>query len=115
MVLELANMIHGEGSKNSETRHDDEPEGVAVLGFGCFKHTSRQGKRNSGTVVLKGVDDSGGKASHFLAPNINRGGGADDGVGGVSSKGDQDKNGAAKKDSSRRRPHMAEQKDGSGD
>ena len=115
VMLELANMIHGEGAQDAETRHDNKPEGIAVLGFGYLEHTSRQGKRNSGTVVLKGVDDSGGKASHLLAPNIHRGGGADDGVGGVSSKGDQDKNGAAKKDSSRRRPHMAEQKDGSGD
>ena len=70
MVLELANMIHREGSHNSETRHDDEPEGVAVLGFGCFEHASRQGKGNSGTVVLKGVDDSGGKASHFLSADV---------------------------------------------
>ena len=70
MVLELANMIHRKGSKNSETRHDDEPEGVAVLGFGCFEHASRQGKGNSGTVVLKGVDDPRSEASHFLSADV---------------------------------------------
>ena len=115
VMLELANMIHGEGAQDAETRHDNKPEGIAVLGFGCLEHSSRQGERNSGTEVLKGVDDSGGKASHLLAPNIHRGGGSYNRVRRVGGKSDEDKDGASEQDSPSGGSDMAEQKDGSGD
>ncbi len=102
-------MVHGDGSKDSESSHNNEPECIAVLGFGCFENSSGKGEGNRGSVVLKGVDYASCKSSHFLSPDIHRCSRANDGVGGVGRKGDQDKNGAAEKDSSRRRPHMAEQ------
>ena len=92
-------MVHGDSSKDSESSHNHEPECVAVLGFGRFEDSSGQGKGNGGTVVLKGVDHAGGKSSHFLAPDVHGRGGADDGVGGVGGKGDEDKDGAPKKNS----------------
>ena len=102
-------MVHGKSTKNAKPSHDYEPEGIAVLCFGDFKNATCQGERDCSAIVLKRVDDPRSKACHFFAPNIHGGSRADDGVGGVGGKGDEDKNGAAEKDSSRRRPHMAEQ------
>ena len=84
-------MVHGDGSKDSEPSHNNEPECVAVLGFGCFENSSGKGKGNRGSVVLEGVDYASGKSSHFLSSDIHRRGRANDGVGGVSGKGDEDK------------------------
>ena len=107
-------MVHGDGSKDSESSHNNEPECVAVLGFGCFEYSSGKGKGNRGSVVLKGVDYASGKSSHFLSPDIHRCGRANDGVGGVGGKGDEDKDGAPEENSSRSRPHMAQKKNDSG-
>ena len=109
LIVELTDVVHGKGTKNTKSGHDYEPEGIAVLRFSDFENASCQGEGDGGTIVLKRVDDPRSKARHFFASNIHGGSRADDGVGGVSSKGDEDKNGAAEKDSSRRRPHMAEQ------
>lgn len=79
-------MVHGDGSKDSESSHNNEPERVAVLGFSGFEYSSGKGKGNRGSVVLEGVDYASGKSSHFLAPDIHRRGGTNDGVGGVGSK-----------------------------
>ena len=84
-------MVHRDGSKDSESSHNNEPECIAVLGFGRFEYSSGKGEGNRGSVVLKGVDYASGKSSHFLSPDIHRRGRANDGVSGVSSKGDEDK------------------------
>ena len=102
-------MVHGDGSKDSESSHNNEPERVAVLGFSHFEHSSGKGKGNRSSVVLKGVDYASCKSSHFLPPDIHRRGRADDGVSGVGSKGDEDKDGATEENSPRSRSHMAEQ------
>ena len=102
-------MVHGDGSKDSESSHNNEPECIAVLGFGCFENSSGKGEGNRGSVVLKGVDYASGKSSHFLSPDIHWRGRANDGVGGVSGKGDEDQDCASQKNPPRSRPHMAEQ------
>ena len=33
VVLEAADVVHGEGAEDAEGGHDDEPKGIAVLGF----------------------------------------------------------------------------------
>jgi len=102
-------MVHGDGSKDSKSSHNNEPECVAVLGFSGFEYSSGKGKGDCGSVVLKGVDYASCKSSHFLSSDIHRCGRANDGVGGVSGKGDEDKDGATEENSTRSRSHMAEQ------
>ena len=102
-------MVHGDGSKDSESSHNNEPECVAVLGFSGFEYSSGKGKGNRGSVVLEGVDYASGKSSHFLSPDIHRRGRANDGVGGVGSKRDEDQDCASQKNAPRSRSHMAEQ------
>ena len=102
-------MVHGDGSKDSESSHNNKPERVAVLGFSGFEYSSGKGEGNRGSVVLKGVDYASGESSHFLSPDIHRRSRANDGVGGVSGKGDEDKDGATEENSPRSRSHMAEQ------
>ena len=102
-------MVHGDGSKDSESSHNNEPECVAVLGFGCFENSSGKGEGNRGSVVLEGVDYASCKSSHFLSSDIHRRGRADDGVGGVGGKGDEDKDGAPEENSSCGWTDMAEQ------
>ena len=108
--MEFADVVHGEGAKNAEGGHDHKPEGVAVLGLGDFQNPTGEGQRDGGAVVLEGVDHACRKARHFLSPDIHRGGRADDGVGGVCGKGDEDKDGATEDDSPGRRTHVALEK-----
>jgi len=107
-------MVHSDGSKDSESSHNNKPERVAVLGFSRFEHSSGKGKGNRGSVVLKGVDYASGKSSHFLSSYIHRRGRANDGVGGVGGKGDEDKDGAPEENSSRGRTDMTQEKNDSG-
>jgi len=93
-------MVHSEGSKDSESSHNNEPERIAVLGFGRFEYSSGKGEGNRGSVVLEGVDYASCKSSHFLSSDIHRRGRANDGVGGVGGKGDEDKDGAPEQNSS---------------
>jgi len=111
LIVKLTDVVHGKGTKNTKSGHNHEPEGIAVLRFSDFENASCKGERDRSAIVLKRVDDPRSKACHFFASNIHRGSRSDDRVGGVGGKGDQDKNGAAEKDSSRCRPHMAEQED----
>jgi len=107
-------MVHSDGSKDSESSHNNEPERVAVLGFGRFEYSSGKGEGNRGSVVLKGVDYASCKSSHFLSPDIHRCGRANDGVGGVGGEGDENKDRAPEENSPRSRSHMAEQEHDSG-
>ena len=107
-------MVHGDGSKDSESSHNNEPVCVAVLGFSGFEYSSGKGKGNRGSVVLEGVDYASGKSSHFLSPDIHRRGRANDGVGGVGGKGDEDKDGAPEENSSCGWADMAQKKNDSG-
>ena len=79
-------MVHGKGTEDAEGGHDDEPEGVAVLGFGDFEDSTGECEGEGGTVVLERVDDSGGEAGHFFSADVHGGGGTDDGVGGIGSE-----------------------------
>ena len=107
-------MVHGDGSKDSESSHNNEPERIAVLGFGRFEYSSGKEEGNRSSVVLEGVDYASCKSSHFLSPDIHRRGRANDGVGGVGSKGDEDKDGAPEENSSRGRTDMTQEKNDSG-
>ncbi len=109
--MEFADVVHGEGAKNAESGHDDKPEGVTILGLGDFQNPTGEGQGDGGAVVLEGVDHTRRKACHFLSPDIHRGGRADDGVGGVGGKGDEDKDGATEEDSPCSRTHVALKKD----
>ena len=102
-------MVHSEGSKDSESSHNNEPERIAVLGFGRFEYSSGKREGNRGSVVLEGVDYASCKSSHFLSSDIHRRGRADDGVGGVGGKGDEDKDRAPEENSSCGWTDMAEQ------
>lgn len=88
-------MVHSEGAEDAEGGHDDEPEGVAVLGFGDFEDSAGEGEGERGAVVLERVDHASGEAGHFFSADVHGGGGADDRVGGVGGKRDEDENGAA--------------------
>ena len=107
-------MVHRDGSKDSESSHNNKPERVAVFSFSRFEHSSGKGKGNRSSVVLEGVDYASCKSSHFLSPDIHRRGRANDGVGGVGSKGDEDKDGAPAEKSSRGRTDMTQEKNDSG-
>lgn len=113
-ILESADVVHGEGTEDAEGGHDDEPEGVAVLGFGRLEDPAGEGEREGGAVILKGVDDAGGETRHFLSSDIHRSGRADDGVGGVGSEGDEDENGAAKNNAGGGGANVAEKKNDGG-
>jgi len=39
-ILESADVVHGEGTEDAEGGHDDEPEGIAVLGFGDLEDST---------------------------------------------------------------------------
>ena len=79
-------MVHGEGAEDAEGRHDDEPEGIAVLGFGDLEDSTGECKGEGGAVILKRVDDASGEAGHFFTTDVHGGGGTDDGVGGIGSE-----------------------------
>ncbi len=89
-------MVHGEGAEDAEGGHNDEPEGVAVLGFGDLEDSTGECEGEGGAVVLERVDDASGEAGHFFTTDVHGGGGADDGVGGISGERDEDQNRAAK-------------------
>lgn len=108
-------MVHGNSSKDSESSHNNEPERVAVLGFGRFEHSSGKGKGNRSSVVLKGVDYASCKSSHFLPPDIHWCGRANDGMGGVGGKRDEDQDGAPKENSACCGTDMTQKKNDSGD
>ncbi len=88
-------MVHSEGTEDAEGGHDDEPKGVAVLGFGDLEDSTGECEGEGGAVVLKRVDHSGGEACHFFPTDVHGGGGADDRVGGISGERNEDENGAA--------------------
>ena len=88
-------MVHGEGAENAEGGHDDEPKGVAVLGFGDLEDSTGEREGEGGAVVLERVDDASGEAGHFFSTDVHGGSGADDRVGGVGGERDEDENGAA--------------------
>ena len=88
-------MVHGESTEDAEGGHDDEPEGVAVLGFGDLEDSTGKCEGEGGAVVLERVDDSGGEAGHFFSTDVHGGGGTDDGVGGVGGKRNENQNCAA--------------------
>ncbi len=85
-------MVHGKGTEDAEGGHDDEPEGITVLGFGDLEDSTGECEGEGGTVILKRVDHSGGEAGHFLSADIHGGGGTDDGVGGIGGERDEDQN-----------------------
>jgi len=79
-------VVHGEGTEDAKGRHDDEPEGVAVLGFGDLEDSTGECEGERGAVVLERVDDASGEACHFFSADVHGGGGTDDGVGGVGGE-----------------------------
>ena len=85
-ILKSADVVHGESAEDAEGGHDDEPEGVAVLGFGDLEDSTGECEREGGAVVLERVDHSGGEACHFFSTDVHGGGGTDDGVGGIGSE-----------------------------
>lgn len=92
-------MVHGEGTEDAEGGHDDEPKGVAVLGFSDLEDSTGECKGEGGAVVLERVDDASGEAGHFFSADVHGGGGTDDGVGGVGGKRDKNQNRAAENNS----------------
>ena len=98
-ILESADVVHGEGTEDAEGGHDDEPEGVAVLGFSDLEDSTGECEGESGAVILKRVDHSSGEACHFFSAYVHGGGGTDDGVGGVGGERDKNQNRAAENNS----------------
>ena len=88
-------MVHGEGTEDAEGGHDDEPKGVAVLGFSDLEDSTGECKGEGGAVVLERVDDASGEAGHFFSADVHGGSGTDDGVGGVGGERDKNQNRAA--------------------
>ena len=88
-ILESADVVHGEGAEDAEGGHDDEPEGVTVLGFGDLENSTGECEGKGGTVILKRVDHSSGEACHFFSADVHGGGRTDDRVGGVGSERDK--------------------------
>jgi len=92
-------VVHGEGAENAEGGHNDEPEGVAVLGFGDLEDSTGEREGEGGAVVLERVDDASGEAGHFFSADVHGGGRTDDGVGGISGERDENQNRAAENNS----------------
>ena len=112
--LGVADIGHGAGSEQAECGHDDKPEGVAKLAFGGFEDATGEREGDGGPIVLEGVDHAGGKAGHLFSADVHRSSGADDGVSGVGSEGDEDENEATHENSRRSGANLAKEENKSG-